>query len=807
MGIADITGPSVQVPFIGYFQMEQIGKGILNRLRARAFVWKADDNVIAFVSVDMGQNTDQLIMEVLKQLENDSETTGVFSIKNLMISATHTHSDPGGYQSNVYQFQAFSFVQQSFDTYVSGTFQAIKRAYGNLAPATTKLAMGTLLHTNLNRSPLAYLLNPQDERDNYTQGNTDKRFLQLNIEKNGNPAGIVNWFAVHANSLNFTNKLVSSDNKGYAAYHVERQLNGIGEAPGTGPFVASFASSNLGDTSSRTEGGACHYWPETPPPGAPTECEPDTSTCPNNWGIETPMACTGLGPGKDMYESCAILGKRQADKALELMESDEQVEMTGPIDSRHSFVKFPELPVKSYDGKDVNLCWPAWGLSLPAGTIDGPGLPVVEQAESEITLSTHHRFRWILSQIVAEADSFLLGKPSQADIDCQAPKPFLLHFDKDLTKPFQWYPSKIPIQIFRVGCLFILACPGEFTTMAGRRLRNATEHVLTANLPQGQCDKVYTTIAGLANSYIGYVTTFQEYQAQRYEGASCAFGPNTLQGYIQEFSRLAKDIATNQETATEAGPEPRIVEEHLRFIPPPQLDKCPESSENPTSCFGEVIQEPYNEYCYGDTVLVRFQAANPRHNLRLDDTYLTLERSDGEVVLRDGDWMTRFAWEAQGRKMKLSVGECAETPADMGKLVTEGAKIVTQGLNKGVVGGKNAIKILNAINVSKPLEILDFLCLSGEKASEGIANLTVILPSEKDKDLYSLTEGELMLCYHGNYKVESDKGAVAFKSCSRTFKVVENNCPKIRTVATGHAGRWVSSIVIAIAGLVFVSYV
>lgn len=51
--------------------------------------------------------------------------------------------------------------------------------------------------------------------------------------------------------------------------------------------------------------------------------------------------------------------------------------------------------------------------------------------------------------------------------------------------------------------------------MAGRRLRNAVKEVLTSS---GQFnDNVYIVIAGLTNSYSQYVTTFEEYQIQRYE--------------------------------------------------------------------------------------------------------------------------------------------------------------------------------------------------------------------------------------------------------------------------------------------------
>lgn len=44
--------------------------------------------------------------------------------------------------------------------------------------------------------------------------------------------GVINWFAVHPTSMNNTNKLISSDNVGYASVLMEKALNGNGTMPG-----------------------------------------------------------------------------------------------------------------------------------------------------------------------------------------------------------------------------------------------------------------------------------------------------------------------------------------------------------------------------------------------------------------------------------------------------------------------------------------------------------------------------------------------------------------------------------------------
>jgi len=50
-------------------------------------------------------------------------------------------------------------------------------------------------------------------------------------------------------------------------------------------------------------------------------------------------------------------------------------------------------------------------------------------------------------------------------------------------------------------------------------------------------------ISALANTYIDYVTTPEEYNVQRYEGASTIYGPYTLPAFIQEFNKLAVALA------------------------------------------------------------------------------------------------------------------------------------------------------------------------------------------------------------------------------------------------------------------------
>ena len=49
----------------------------------------------------------------------------------------------------------------------------------------------------------------------------------------------------------------------------------------------------------------------------------------------------------------------------------------------------------------------------------------------------------------------------------------------------------------------------------------------------GRWGELHLVVAGLTNTYSGYITTWEEYREQRFEAAATAYGPHTLDAYIQ----------------------------------------------------------------------------------------------------------------------------------------------------------------------------------------------------------------------------------------------------------------------------------
>lgn len=206
--------------------------------------------------------------------------------------------------------------------------------------------------------------------------------------------------------------------------------------------------------------------------------------------------------------------------------------------------------------------------------------------------------------------------------------------------PYRWDPDVIPISIFRVGQLFILNIPAEFTTMAGRRVRKAVRKVLMMN---GVVQDPVITIAGLANSYAHYVTTFEEYGGQRYEAASTLYGPHTLAAYIQEFRRIASDMINGLISETTIGPRD-LSGKQITFIPSIHFDTIGIGKS-----FGSVAIDANEQYKVSETVAVSFRSANPRNNQRIDGSFLTVDVLDDNGVWQtryvDSDWCTQFHWK------------------------------------------------------------------------------------------------------------------------------------------------------------------
>ncbi|XP_007016218.2 PREDICTED: neutral ceramidase [Theobroma cacao] len=689
LGSYDITGPAADVNMMGYANTEQIASGIHFRLRARSFiVAEPQGKRVVFVNLDACMASQLVTIKVLERLK--ARYGDLYTEQNVAISGIHTHAGPGGYlQYVVYLVTSLGFVRQSFDVLVDGIEKSIIQAHENLRPGSIFVNKGELLDAGVNRSPSAYLNNPASERSKYKY-DVDKEMTLLKfVDNQWGPVGTFNWFATHGTSMSRTNSLISGDNKGAAARFTEDwfEQNGIkssyindletdgiprrvsniipnlhnnhhellelaasfqsspgrpatrtlsvarrvrgalrqADKPG---FVSAFCQTNCGDVSPNVLGAFCL---DT---GLP--CDFNHSTC----GGKNEL-CYGRGPGyPDEFESTRIIGERQFRKAVDLFNKASE-QLKGKVDYRHTYLDFSQLEVtvpKQGGGSEVvKTCPAAMGFAFAAGTTDGPGAFDFKQGDDK-----GNPF-WRLVRN-------LLKTPDKKQVDCQHPKPILLDTG-EMKQPYDWAPSILPIQIFRIGQLVILSVPGEFTTMSGRRLRDAVKTVLTS-IGNGEFgSNIHVVIAGLTNTYSQYVTTFEEYEVQRYEGASTLYGPHTLSAYIQEFQKLASALIKSQ--PVEPGPQPPdLLNKQISLLSPVVMDSTPAGKN-----FGDVSSDvPANStFKIGNTVTVVFWSACPRNDLMTEGTFSLVEILQGKDTwvprYDDDDFCLRFKWS---RPSKLS---------------------------------------------------------------------------------------------------------------------------------------------------------
>ena len=630
VGMSDITGPVGEVVLMGYADGEQKAAGLHTRLYARAFIFASPktNKRVVWVSAELGQLFSSIKQGVLKKLA--AQYGSLYNDQNVMLSATHTHSGPGGYSHHtIYNISIGGFYKENYDAIVDGITEAIAQAHNRLAPGTVSMVSQELSEpTMVNRSKAAFVLNgellstPRPEPINRTM-------TLLKITSSGRPIGIMAFHGVHNTSMPKTNRLVSSDHKGYAAYLFEKQFGSVAPFQRYGDFVAAFPNGAEGDLS------------------------------PN---LDTSRVIIYRGPSSDPFESTRIIGTREFNAAFGLFNSVAPEMLSSEVDYRHKVVSMPGTEVRTTSftngAGSKTLCNGAYGISFAAGAEDGrasgdtisgglikEGFAYVDQAMKE----TFDRLRVIAVGLISATAPFvapilstMLTEMQAASADqCQFPKPILLP-----TGAMGWSPEILPFQLFRIGPLAIAGVPAEMTVQAGRRLEAA---IMSAMGPLG-IKRVLIT--GLANEYSGYVTTPEEFPSQQYEGASTLYGRLTLDAYKDVFQELGFAIAGGSEVVSRDAAPDLAGKQVFYWASKIDHDERPANEQ-----FGQVLVPPSSEVVRGNTVHVIFRSAHPNNAPRRNNTYFRIERDLGGgnwgLMAWDGTPDTRMYWALSTQAIQL----------------------------------------------------------------------------------------------------------------------------------------------------------
>lgn len=604
-GIADITGEVAEANMFGYADGDQISTGIQQRQHARAFLMNDGQREVLMVVLETGAMTQALHQAVLKELA--ARYPGRFGKGNVMITATHTHSAPGGISHYaLYGLTTRGFQAPTFDAMRDGIIRAIDKAVKTTAPGELRFGTNQLYDAGVQRSATAYVNNP--EAASNPKG-IDPLMQVIRLRQNGKDIASMNWFAVHPTSLTSKNTLVSGDNKGYAAWYWETQ-QGIDYLKGEG-FIAAFANSNAGDITA-------------------------------NLNLRP-----GSGPTEDQWENAKIIGQRQADAAIN---TQTNTLVQGPIDYRQIYVDMSKQMVDAkytVDGKPHRTCPAAYKTAFAGGSQEDGG------GGEGLTGIVHEGGDNVLVRLLG----YSIFWPSRDLIACQETNQVAITMGT--TKPYPMTPEVLPVQLLRVGNLAFIALPGEYTIVAGQRLRKLVAERLQLPLDQ-------VIFAGYANAYAGYNVTPEEYARQDYEAASTHFGPHTLEAWMQNVDMLANAMVAG--TPVPSGPTPRdLSNKQISLAPGVVHDLAPRGKN-----FGDIDTQPAPTYQRGQQAQAVFWSAHPKstlaYDLQINKTgtrdiephTMEVQYNDGNgwrTIATDNDWNTTNQWQrvlAAQSKAKLT---------------------------------------------------------------------------------------------------------------------------------------------------------
>lgn len=689
-GKRDVTGAANNQGMLGYADTSQVSMGIRDRQFARAVIIESQCNNrtdrIAMVNLDQGLMFHSIRQGVVDALRADADLS-VYDYDNLMVNATHSHATAGGHaHHDLANITAEGHDVQSYDLMIAGTVAAIRQAHDNLQAAITANDSGSItvgftevLNANVQRSLPAFLKNPVAERQQFldTAGNevnTNRTMTQINLTRDsGREVGLYNWYPIHGTSLSQLNRLLSGDNKGYAAQFLERgkqtEQAAANQLDSNEPFVAALAQADEGDNS---------------PNIFIIDLTEQELRDLNSAGFQARGG--GMDDGVEDFDSTAISGLKQMAGSLAISDNPDAT-LTGQVYAGHIWIDFanvtidnprqlddPSLETTNVAGMvERKTCEPALGTSFGAGAEDGRG-PTTEGQTCEnpndidqdfANDSFNELFDSGMQGAVPGGAADAAGCNNTAYIaagyDCHNEKPILFPLANSPFDPTQGLqPSVLPVQIFIIGDLAVIGLPWEVTTVAARRIRAAVLDVLEDSGVN------YAVIAGLTNGYVHYLTTREEYSAQQYEGASTIFGPWTQDAVQQELVRLAGNMrGLNAPTSPYSANE--LVSSRTQFV----HQVSPNDGNGGTP--GDVDVPPDASYSLaaGLTVTTTFIGGDPRNDNFNNDSFLFIEQETSpgvfEVLHDDNDWETTYTFiegdNNNPSKVMIEWRPNADTPA------------------------------------------------------------------------------------------------------------------------------------------------
>jgi neutral ceramidase len=619
MSRVDITPPP-GVGLAGSGPEGQRSTGYRTRLYAGALVLQDPDGErVALVVADLAHVPANLHRLIAARIEPG---TGI-GADRLVVSATHTHSGPahfyGERQYNVNVSRVAGYDPAMVSLLVDRIGQAVMQAADTLYPI--KLAVGRvpIVSATWNRSLRAHCLDPEAKP---TAGCSptwarpelavDTMLFMIRVDRivgeGTSPLGSYSIFALHGTAVPSVNTLLDGDAHVRIVERLARHSDSLRAPEDTGAVVHILANGTEGDVAPTVRRRHCQtprlgVVDGAPLPRGPAELvdfvEPPADRsrqCLDNAMAELDkLSARVAAPAILLYDS---LGRR----------------LRTDIRIRRAFGSFV-LP-----GSDGLCADPTVGSSTAAG------------AEG---LTTRVRgWHWLLPFVKLGLDE---GPPAVqvSEGRCSSPKRELLGpLQTRLVVGEHGFPDVAQFTVIQIDTVLLGAAPAEVTTVAGRRMRDA---MLQARTGTPRVGEAY--LIGLANGFLQYVTTAEEYQWQSYEGGSTLYGPGSAAFLAHRLAELTATLPN----ASAPSPVPAIGP--ITAYPGPPSSILPSPRAGPA----QLPVRLEGAGCDGGRLAFAWLDLAPGRLFPRDGLLLRLERDTGK------GW-TRVATDGDGRLEVEAVG-------------------------------------------------------------------------------------------------------------------------------------------------------
>jgi neutral ceramidase len=566
----DITPPPGIATF-GHGPDARVAAGYWTRLECRAFVFltEANNAPTALVPCDLAAVSTLLQRTVVARLRQDGVE---IPPQQLFISAIHTHAGPAHYFDASFYGDTASTQGPGFDPRVldylankiaaalRSAYRKAKEAKTKGRPALIRWAHGESWGLTHNRSLEAFARNkplmptgtPPDDLDGKLDPASkaiDPKMdvLEIEEEENGTrlPLGWIGFFAMHPTVLSHNNRHLGGDVYGVASRLLEQEL--------------------------RRQASEKGY----------PECKPVVGFINTNEGDMSPRWSTGdrgevIAFGRRVAEEMLRIHKETLDKNTDAKNTDAKPCKERVADAKNTDAK-PYKDRVAFASSYIEVRLPNNRFGLERGKL------CERAALGENALwgaQDHLTFLAAVREPVSapRTESLLPASAREKDINCQSPKREALGFLQEIVAGEGSFPVTIPLSLLLIDDTWVAFVPAELTITAGWRIRD-TLTKLRQRTADGR--QVEARIGGLTNGYMEYVATEEEYQLQRYEGASTLYGPKTSRFLTSVFKGMAERMLSRGGESPE-GSTPEVASD-FQYETGPERHRLADSIAEPVA--------------------------------------------------------------------------------------------------------------------------------------------------------------------------------------------------------------------------------